>query len=75
MNNIIEILLKDTLSALDRQINLRMGKNSTYAQHYILSMVLWASINNTSVESSVVELKEINEKKNIPSADIVSIAL
>lgn len=71
MNNIIGILLKDTLRALDRQINLGLGKNSTYAQSNILNIVLWASVNNTSVESSVFELKEINEKKNIPSADIV----
>lgn len=71
MNNIIGILLKDTLRALDRQINLGLGKNSTYAQSNILNIVLWASVNTTSVESSVFELKEINEKKNIPSADIV----
>jgi hypothetical protein len=71
LNNIIEILLKDTLSALDRQINLAMGKNSTYIQSNILNIVLWASVNHTSAESSVFELKEIKKKKNIPSADIV----
>ncbi len=71
MNNIIGVLLKDTLSALDRQINLGMRKNSTYGQNHILNIVLWASVNHTSAESSVFELKEINKKKEIPSADIV----
>jgi hypothetical protein len=71
LNNIIGILLKDTLSALDRQINLRMGKNSSYDQSNILNIILWASVNHTSVESSVFELKETNKKKKIPSEDIV----
>lgn len=71
MNNIIGILLKDTLSALDKQIALGMGKNSTFGQNNILNIVLWASVNHTSAESSVFELKEINKKKNIPSADVV----
>ncbi|MFZ3059833.1 MAG: transposase [Candidatus Methanoperedens sp.] len=71
MNNIIWILLKDTLSALDGKIDLGMGKNSRYAQSNILNIVLWASINHTSAESSVFELKELNKRQKIPSADIV----
>jgi len=71
LNNIIGILLKDTLSALDSQINLGMGKNSSYDQSNVLNIVLWASVNHTSAESSVFELKQINKKKRIPSADVV----
>jgi hypothetical protein len=71
LNNIIGILLKDTLRMLDEQIDLKMGRNSTYDQKNVFNIVLWASVNQTSAESSVFELKEINKRKNIPSADIV----
>lgn len=71
MIDIIEILLKDTLRVLDRQIDLKIGRNSTYKQENIFNIILWASVNQTSAESSVFELKEINKRKNIPSADIV----
>ncbi len=71
MIDIIGILLKDTLRVLDRQINLKMGKNSRYNQENIFDIILWASIHKTSAESSVYELKEVKQRINIPSADIV----
>lgn len=71
MIDIIRILLKDTLRIFDRQINLGMGKNSIYDQEDIFNILLWASINHTSAESSVFELENVNKRENIPSADIV----
>ncbi len=56
---------------MDRQIDLKMGKNSRYNQEDIFDIILWASIHKTSAESSVYELKEVRQKVNIPSADIV----
>ncbi len=55
MNDIIGILLKDTLKALNEQIDLKIGANSKYQQKDIFNLILTASINTTSIESSVVE--------------------
>lgn len=71
MDNIIGILLKDTLKALDGQIDLKIGANSKYHQEDIFKLILTASVNTTSLESSTFELKAINNKENIPSPDIV----
>ncbi len=72
MSNLIELLLKEALQALNRQIDLKIGINSKYHQEDIFNLILMASINTTSAESTVVELKEVKSKKGIPSADIVS---
>ncbi len=71
MDNIIGILLKDTLKALDGQIDLKIGANSKYHQEDIFKLILTASVNTTSLESSTFELKSVNNKENIPSPDIV----
>ncbi len=71
MNYLVTHLLKDTLKTLDRQVDLKIRANSKYHQGDIFNLILTASVNITSVESSVVELKDIKNKKNIPSADIV----
>ncbi len=72
MSYIIELLLKETLQALNRQIDLKIGFNSRYHQEDIFNLILMASINTTSTESMVIELKDVESKKGIPSADIVS---
>lgn len=71
MNYLITHLLKDTLKTLDKQIDLKIRANSRYHQEDVFSLILTASINNTSVESTVIELKDVKNKKSIPSADIV----
>jgi hypothetical protein len=71
LDNIIGILLKDTLKALDGQIDLKIGANSKYHQEDIFKLILTASVNTTSLESSTFELKAINNKENTPSPDIV----
>ncbi len=71
MNYLVTHLLKDTLKTLDRQIDLKIRANSKYHQEDIFNLILTASVNTTSIESSVVELKDVRNKKNIPSADIV----
>ncbi len=71
MNNIIGVLLKDTLKALDNQIDLKIRANSKYRQSDIFNLILTASVNTTSVESSAFELKTVKKKKDIPSPDIV----
>jgi hypothetical protein len=71
LNYLVTHLLKDTLKTLDRQVNLGIRANSKYNQEDIFNLLLTASVNTTSIESSVVELKDIRNKKNIPSADTV----
>jgi hypothetical protein len=71
LNYLVTHLLKDTLKTLNRQVNLKIGANSTYHQEDIFNLILTASVNTTSVESSVIELKDVKNKKIIPSADIV----
>ncbi|HEY9204444.1 MAG TPA: transposase [Candidatus Methanoperedens sp.] len=71
MNNIIGVLLKDTLKALDGKIDLKIGANSKYHQSDIFNLILTASVNTTSIESSAFELKVVKNKKYIPSPDIV----
>jgi hypothetical protein len=71
LNYLVEHLLKDALKALNRQIDLRIRSNSTYHQEDIFNMILMASVNTTSAESSVIELKEVKRKKDILSADII----
>ncbi len=71
LNNLVGILLKDTLQELNKHISLKIGANSTYHQGDIFNLILTASVNTTSIESSVVELKDVRNKKNIPSADVV----
>lgn len=71
MNYLVTHLLKDTLKTLDRQIDLKIRANSKYQQEDIFNLILTASLNTTSVESSVIELKDVKNKKNVPSADIV----
>ena len=71
MNNLVGILLKDTLRELNRQIDLKIGANSIYHQNDIFNLILIASVNTTSIENSVIELKNVKNKKNIPSADVV----
>ena len=65
------ILLKDTLRELNRHIDLKLGVNSIYHQNDIFNLILIASVNTTSIENSVIELKDVRNKKNIPSADVV----
>lgn len=72
MKNLVGLLLKDALKELNRHVNLKIRVNSKYDQEDIFRLVLTASVNTTSVESSVVELKEVNGRKDIPSADILS---
>jgi hypothetical protein len=43
----------------DRQVNLKIRANSRYNQEQISNIILTASVNTTSIESSVVELKDI----------------
>lgn len=64
-------MLKDTLKTLDRQLDLKIRINSKYHQNDIFNLILTASVNTTSIESSVVELKDVKNKKNISSPDIV----
>jgi len=71
LNNIIGVLLKDTLKALDGEIDLKIGANSKYHQEDLFKLILTASVNTTSAESSAVELKVVRNKKDIPSPDIV----
>jgi len=71
LNNIIGVLLKDTLKALDGKIDLKIGANSKYNQNDIFNLILIASVNTTSIESSVFELKVVKNKNDIPSPDIV----
>ncbi len=71
MNYLVTHLLKDTLKTLNRQIDLKIRANSKYHQEDIFNLILTASVNTTSVESTVIELKDVKNKKSIPSADIV----
>ncbi|MDL5503387.1 MAG: transposase, partial [Candidatus Methanoperedens sp.] len=71
LNYLVTHLLKDTLKTLDRQIDFRIRTNSRYHQEDIFNLILTASVNTTSVENTVIELKDVKNKKNIPSADIV----
>ena len=71
MNNLVGILLKDTFRELNRHIDLKIGINSRYHQEDIFNLILMASINTTSIESSVTELKTIKNKTDVPSADVV----
>ncbi|NJD54373.1 MAG: transposase [Candidatus Methanoperedens sp.] len=71
MNYLVTHLLKDTLKTLNRQIDLKIRTNSRYHQEDIFNLILTASINTTSVESTVIELENIKNKKSIPSADTV----
>lgn len=71
MNYLVTHLLKDTLKTLDRQIDLKIRINSRYHQEDIFNLILTASVNITSVESTVIEMKDVKNNKNIPSADIV----
>ena len=71
MNYLVTHLLKDTLKTLDRQLDLKIRINSKYHQNDIFNLILTASVNTTSIESSVVELKDVKNKKIISSHDIV----
>ncbi|MGZ7109657.1 MAG: transposase, partial [Methanobacterium sp.] len=71
LNYLVTHLLKDTLKTLDRQIDLKIRTNSRYHQEDIFNLILTASVNTTSVENTVIELKDVKNKKSIPSADIV----
>jgi hypothetical protein len=71
LNNLVGLLLKDTLRELNRQIDLKIRANSKYHQEDIFNLLLIASVNTTSAESSVIELKQVKNKKDIPSVDIV----
>ncbi len=71
MNYLVTHLLKDTLKTLDRKIDLKIRANSKYHQEDIFNLILTASVNTTSVESSVIELKDVKNKKSVPSADTV----
>ena len=71
MNYLVTHLLKDMLKTLNRQVDLKIRANSTYQQEDIFSLILTASVNTTSVESTVIELKDIKNKKGTPSADTV----
>ncbi len=57
MDNIIGILLKDTLKAFDGKIDLKIGANSKYHQEDIFKLILTASVNTTYIESSTFQLK------------------
>ncbi len=72
MDYLDELLLKDTLSTLDRQIDLKIGINSRYDQGDVFNLILMSAINTTSAESIVTELKNVNKRNDIPSADVVS---